>query len=77
MPYPAKTTAPASLPRAEKLNGTKSWPLFNAVILPADKIDEMMGALEGLVEREARIIRAANDPGMTVERIKEAIWKQS
>ena len=44
-----------------------------AVVVPADKIDEMTEALEGLVEREARIIRAANDPGMTVERIKEAM----
>ena len=44
-----------------------------AVMVPADKIDEMMEALEGLVEREARIIRAANDPGMTVEKIKEAM----
>ena len=44
-----------------------------AVVVPADKVDEMMKALEALVEREARIIRAANDPGMTVERIKEAM----
>ena len=44
-----------------------------AVIVPADKVDEMMMTLEALVEREARIIRAANDPGMTVERIKEAM----
>ena len=44
-----------------------------AVMVPADKVDEMMKTLEALVEREARIIRAANDPGMTVERIKEAM----
>jgi regulator of RNase E activity RraA len=44
-----------------------------AVVLPADKIDGMMKALEDLVEREARIIRAATDPGMTVEKIKEAM----
>jgi len=44
-----------------------------AVVLPAGKIDEMMEALEGLVEREARIIRAANDPDMTLEKIKQAM----
>jgi regulator of RNase E activity RraA len=44
-----------------------------AVVVPADKIDEMMKALEGLTEREARIIAAANDPNMTVEKLKEAI----
>jgi regulator of RNase E activity RraA len=44
-----------------------------AVVVPADKVDEMMKALEALMEREARIIRAANDPEMTVERIKEAM----
>ena len=44
-----------------------------AVVVPADKVDEMMKALKGLLEREARIIRAANDPDMTVEKIKEAM----
>jgi regulator of RNase E activity RraA len=44
-----------------------------AVVVPPDKVNEMMKALEALVEREARIICAANDPGMTVERIKEAM----
>jgi regulator of RNase E activity RraA len=44
-----------------------------AVVVPADKVDEMMKALDGLLEREARIIRAANDPDMTVEKIKEAM----
>jgi hypothetical protein len=43
------------------------------VVVPADKVDEMMKALKGLLEREARIIRAANDPDMTVEKIKEAM----
>jgi len=44
-----------------------------AVVLPSDMIDEMMKALADLVEREARIIRAAIDPDMTVESIKEAM----
>jgi regulator of RNase E activity RraA len=44
-----------------------------AVVVPADKVDEMMKALEGLTEREAKIINAANDPDMTIEKIKEAM----
>jgi regulator of RNase E activity RraA len=44
-----------------------------AVMMPADKVDEMMKALESLVEREARIIRAANGPDATVEKMKGAM----
>jgi regulator of RNase E activity RraA len=44
-----------------------------AVVVLADKVDEMMKALEALVEHEAGIIRAANDPSMTIEKIKKAI----
>jgi len=44
-----------------------------AVVVPADKVDEMMEALEGLTEREARIIEAANDPDVTVEKLKAAM----
>jgi len=44
-----------------------------AVVVPADKVDELMKALEGLTEREARIIEAANDPNVTVEKLKAAM----
>ena len=44
-----------------------------AVIVPTDKIEEMMKAIEGLTEREAVIIQAANDPGVTVEKLKAAM----
>jgi len=44
-----------------------------AVVIPEDKVDEMMRALEGLTEREARIIEAANAPDMTVEKLKAAM----
>jgi regulator of RNase E activity RraA len=44
-----------------------------AVVVPADKVDEMMKALEGLTEREARIIETANDPNMTLEQLKAAM----
>lgn len=44
-----------------------------AVVVPAGKVDEMMKALEGLAEREARIIEAANDPNMTLEKLKAAM----
>jgi regulator of RNase E activity RraA len=44
-----------------------------AVVVPADKVDEMMQALIGLNEREAKIINAAKDPGVTVEKLKEAM----
>lgn len=44
-----------------------------AVVVPADKVDEMMKALEGLTEHEAKIIQAANDPNMTLEKLKAAM----
>jgi regulator of RNase E activity RraA len=43
-----------------------------AVIVPADKIDAMQTALDGLAKQEARIIAAARAPGATVETIKAA-----
>jgi regulator of RNase E activity RraA len=44
-----------------------------AVVVPADKIDAMKTALDGLNKQEARIIAAARKPGVTVEDIKAAI----
>jgi regulator of RNase E activity RraA len=44
-----------------------------AVVVPADKIGEMKTALVGLSEREAKIIKAARAPDMTVEKLKAAI----
>jgi regulator of RNase E activity RraA len=44
-----------------------------AVVIPADKVDEMMKAMDDLTEREARIIDAALDPDMTLESLKTAI----
>ena len=44
-----------------------------AVVVPADKIGAMKTALTGLSEREAKIIKAARAPDMTVEKIKAAI----
>jgi regulator of RNase E activity RraA len=44
-----------------------------AVVVPADKIDAMQAAAEGLSAREARIIAAARAPGATVEQIKAAM----
>lgn len=44
-----------------------------AVVVPADKAEELMKALEGLTEREAKIIQAANDPDMTVAKLKAAM----
>jgi regulator of RNase E activity RraA len=44
-----------------------------AVIVPADKIDAMATALDGLNKQEARIIAAARKPGVTVEDIKAAL----
>ena len=44
-----------------------------AVVVPADKIGAMKTALVGLSEREAKIIKAARAPDMTVEKIKAAI----
>ena len=43
-----------------------------AVVVPADKIDAMQTALDGLIKQEARIIAAARAPGVTVEAIKAA-----
>jgi regulator of RNase E activity RraA len=44
-----------------------------AVVVPADKIGAMKTALTGLAEREAKIIKAARAPDMTVEKLKAAI----
>jgi regulator of RNase E activity RraA len=44
-----------------------------AVIVPADKIDAMQAALDGLNKQEARIIAAARKPGVTVDDIKAAM----
>jgi regulator of RNase E activity RraA len=44
-----------------------------AVVVPADKIDAMQAAAEGLSAREAKIIAAARAPGATVEQIKAAM----
>jgi regulator of RNase E activity RraA len=43
-----------------------------AVVVPADKIDALETALDGLIKQEARIIAAARTPGVTVEAIKAA-----
>jgi regulator of RNase E activity RraA len=44
-----------------------------AVVVPVDRIDAMQAALDGLTQREARIIAAARAPGATVEAIKAAM----
>lgn len=44
-----------------------------AVVVPADKIGEMKKANAGLADREAKIIKAARAPDMTVEKLKAAI----
>jgi regulator of RNase E activity RraA len=44
-----------------------------AVVVPIDKIGEMKKANAGLAEREAKIIKAARAPDMTVEKLKAAI----
>ena len=44
-----------------------------AVVVPEDKVEEMMKALEDLTDREAKIIEAANSPDMTVAMIKDAM----
>ena len=44
-----------------------------AVVVPTDKVEEMMRAMEGLTAREAVILEAALDPNNTVEKIKAAI----
>jgi hypothetical protein len=40
--------------------------------VPEDKVDDMMQAMEGLTEREAKIISAANEANPSVEKIKAA-----
>jgi regulator of RNase E activity RraA len=44
-----------------------------AAVVPADKVAAMKTALVGLSEREAKIIKAARAPEMTVEKLKAAI----
>lgn len=44
-----------------------------AIVVPLDKIGEMKKANAGLAEREAKIIKAARAPDMTVEKLKAAI----
>jgi regulator of RNase E activity RraA len=44
-----------------------------AVVVPADKVEDMMKAMEGLSAREAVIIEAARDPQVTVEKLKAAM----
>jgi regulator of RNase E activity RraA len=44
-----------------------------AVVVPADKVDEMMKAMEGLAAREAAIIEAARDPVDTLAKVKRAM----
>jgi hypothetical protein len=43
-----------------------------ALFVPADRIDALIAALDGLNKQEARIIAAARSPGATVETIKAA-----
>jgi regulator of RNase E activity RraA len=44
-----------------------------AVVVPVENINAMAAALDGLMEREAKIIAAARTPGATVESIKAAM----
>jgi regulator of RNase E activity RraA len=44
-----------------------------AIVVPLDKIGAMKTALTGLADREAKIIKAARAPDMTVEKLKAAI----
>jgi regulator of RNase E activity RraA len=44
-----------------------------AVVVPGDKVAAMKAANAGLSEREAKIIKAARAPDMTVEKLKAAI----
>ena len=44
-----------------------------AVVVPAAKIGAMKAALDGLSQREAKIIAAARAPDMTVEKLKAAM----
>jgi regulator of RNase E activity RraA len=43
-----------------------------AVVVPAQAIDAMQAALEGLTAREARLLAAARDPEVSVQTIKAA-----
>lgn len=47
-----------------------------AIVVPEDKIGEMITAFEKLQKQEARIIGAARAPDMTVEKIKAAIMQK-
>ena len=44
-----------------------------AAVVPADKVSAMKTALVGLNEREAKIIKAARAPDMTLDKLKAAI----
>jgi regulator of RNase E activity RraA len=44
-----------------------------AAVVPADKVSAMKSALVGLNEREAKIIKAARAPDMTLDKLKAAI----
>jgi regulator of RNase E activity RraA len=44
-----------------------------AVVVPSDKVEEMMKAMEKLTAHEAKIIEAARSPEMTLEKLKAAI----
>ncbi len=44
-----------------------------AVVVPADKVEEMMKAIDDLTEREGKILVAATDAEVTVEKIKAAM----
>src|SRR6185312_13174443 len=44
-----------------------------AVIVPAETVDALQAALDGLAKQEARIIAAARAPGATVDAIKAAL----
>lgn len=44
-----------------------------AIVVPVDKVEEMMRAMDGLTAKEAAILEAALDPNDTVEKIKAAI----
>jgi regulator of RNase E activity RraA len=44
-----------------------------AVVVPSDKVEEMMKAMEKLTAQEAKIIEAARSPEMTLEKLKAAI----
>ena len=50
-----------------------STPSDGAVVVPFDKVEEMMKAMEKLTAHEAKIIEAARSPEMTLEKLKAAI----